>query len=205
MKNDMKLRDDLAIIAGWIPPNSRVLDLGCGDGMLLQWLCEKRNCRGYGVEISSEKVNECINKNINVIQADIDGGLSIFDKNKFDVVILSQALQATLKTELVLQKISSLGKKVVVSIPNFGHWSSLFSLAKGHMPVNHRLPYEWFNTPNLHFATIKDFELLLNKLQFTNIKAAYIDESSLKSSKIVEHFITLRCTTAIYQFSSPLC
>ena len=199
---NITLRDDLTIIAKWISPNSTVLDLGCGDGMLLQWLCEKNSCRGYGVEISPEKVNECIKKNLNVIQADIDGGLSIFDKNKFDVVILSQALQATLKTELVLKKISSLGKKVVVSIPNFGHWSSLFSLAKGHMPVNHRLPYEWFNTPNLHFATIKDFEVLLNKLQFTNIKAAYIDESRSKSSKIVKHFITLRCTTAIYQFSS---
>ena len=201
---NIKLRDDLAIIAKWIPPKSTVLDLGCGDGMLLQWLCEKNQCRGYGVEISSEKVNQCVKKNLNVIQTDIDGGLSIFDKNQFDVVILSQALQATLKTELVLKKISSLGQKVVVSIPNFGHWSSLFSLAKGHMPVNHRLPYEWFNTPNLHFATVKDFELLLDKLEFTNIKAAYINESGTKNSKVVEYFITLRCTTAIYQFSSAL-
>jgi methionine biosynthesis protein MetW len=172
--------------------------------MLLQWLYEKNQCRGYGVEISPEKVDQCIKKNLNVIQADIDGGLSIFDKNKFDVVILSQALQATLNTEFVLQKISSLGKKVVVSIPNFGHWSSLFSLARGHMPVNHRLPFEWFNTPNLHFATIKDFEVLLKKLKFSNIKAAYIDESDANSSKTVNRFITLRCTTAIYQFSSPI-
>tara|TARA_S200000501_G_scaffold365013_1_gene397890 strand:- start:384 stop:989 length:606 start_codon:yes stop_codon:yes gene_type:complete len=200
----MKLRADLKIIAEWVAPNSKVLDLGCGDGMLLQWLNEKNNCHGYGVEISSEKVNQCIDKNLNVIQADIDGGLNIFDKNNFDVVILSQALQATLNTELVLKKISSLGEKVIVSIPNFGHWSSLISLAKGHMPVNHRLPYEWFNTPNLHFATIKDFELLLKKLNFTNIHAAYIDESSKNTSKIIRNFITLKCTTAIYQFSSTI-
>ncbi len=198
----MKLRDDLAIIANWVSPESKVLDLGCGDGMLLQWLNENNNCRGYGVEISSEKVNLCIKKNLNVIQADIDAGLSIFDKNKFDVVILSQALQATLKTEFVLKKISSLGEKVIVSIPNFGHWSSLYSLAKGNMPVNHRLPFEWFNTPNLHFATVKDFELLLKKLNFTNINAAYIDETKMNKTKIIKRFITLRCTTAIYQFSS---
>ena len=111
-------------------------------------------------------------------------------------------LQATLKTELVLKRISDLGEKVIVSIPNFGHWANLLSLVKGHMPVNNRLPFEWFNTPNLHFATIKDFELLLKKLNFSNVEALYIDEASDDRAKIVKHFVTLKCTTAIYRFSS---
>ena len=196
----MRLRDDLAVIAEWIPNRSKILDLGCGDGMLLQWLREEKNCRGYGVEISSEKFNQCIEKSLNVIQADIESGLSIFDKNRFDVVILSQALQATLKTEMVLKRISDLGKIVIVSIPNFGHWSTIISLLRGHMPVNERLPFEWFDTPNLHFATIKDFELLLENLGFKIVEAAYLNEYQKSKSKKVNFFVTLRCTTAIYKF-----
>ena len=142
----------------------------------------------------------CLEKKVNVIQTDIEGGLSIFDKNKFDVVVLSQALQATTKTELVLKKISGLGNRVIVSIPNFGHWSHIIQLLAGNMPVNHRLPYEWFDTPNLHFATIDDFEKLLSKLNFADIKPTYLMESKSQKTKIIHKFTRYRCTTAIYDF-----
>ncbi len=195
------LRDDLEIIARKIPAGSKVLDLGCGDGSLIKWLQKINNCKCYGVEISHTKVLQCIKKNVNVIQADIEAGLSIFDGNKFDIVVLSQALQATHKTEIVLKKTSELGKKVIVSIPNFGHWSHILELVKGNMPVNHRLPYEWFNTPNWHFATINDFEKLLSNLNFSKIEAIYIKENKSKKTKIIYKFPKYRCTTAIYQFS----
>ena len=197
----MILRDDLKVIAQRIPNQSRVLDLGCGDGSLIKWLELKKKCKCYGVEISAEKVLQCMEKKVNVIQADIEEGLSILDNNKFDVVVLSQALQATLKTEIVLKKISELGHTVILSIPNFGYWTHVLDLLLGRMPVNDRLPFQWFDTPNLHFATIKDFEDLLRKLNFKRMKAFYLKESKAGSIKKIIILPSLRCTTAIYQFS----
>ena len=197
----MMLRDDLKVIAQRIPHQSRVLDLGCGDGSLIKWLELKKACKCYGVEISSNKVLQCMEKKVNVIQADIEEGLSILDNNKFDVVVLSQALQATLKTEIVLKKISELGHTVILSIPNFGYWTHVLDLLLGRMPVNDRLPFQWYNTPNLHFATIKDFEDLLRKLNFKRMKAFYAKESKTGSIKRIIFLPSLRCTTAIYQFS----
>ena len=197
----MMLRDDLKVIAQRIPHQSRVLDLGCGDGSLIKWLELKKECKCYGVEISSDKVLQCMEKKVNVIQADIEEGLSILDNNKFDVVVLSQALQATLKTEIVLKKISELGHTVILSIPNFGYWTHVLDLLLGRMPVNDRLPFQWYDTPNLHFATIKDFEGLLRKLNFKRMKAFYLKESKTSSIKEIIFLPSLRCTTAIYQFS----
>ena len=197
----MMLRDDLKVIAQRIPYQSRVLDLGCGDGSLVNWLELKKECKCYGVEISSDKVLQCVEKKVNVIQADIEEGLSILDNYKFDVVVLSQALQATLKTEIVLKKISELGRTVIVSIPNFGYWTHVLDLFLGRMPVNDRLPFQWYDTPNLHFATIKDFESLLRKLNFKKMKAFYLRESKTSSIKKITFLPSLRCTTAIYQFS----
>ena len=195
------LRDDLKVIAQRIPHQSRVLDLGCGDGSLVKWLELKKECKCYGVEISSDKVLQCVEKKVNVIQADIEEGLSILDNNKFDVVVLSQALQATLKTEIVLKKISELGRTVILSIPNFGYWTHVLDLLLGKMPVNDRLPFQWYDTPNLHFATIKDFESLLRKLNFKKMKAFYLRESKTSSIKKITFLPSLRCTSAIYQFS----
>ena len=195
------LRDDLKVIAERIPDKSRVLDLGCGDGSLIRWLEFEKKCTCYGVEISPNKVLQCIDKKVNVIQADIEEGLSIFDNNKFDIVVLSQALQATLKTELVLKKISELGHTVILSIPNFGYWTHVLDLLRGNMPVNDRLPNNWYDTPNLHFATIKDFESLLGKLNFANVKAFYLRESTTGKTRKIVFLPALRCTTAIYQFS----
>ena len=195
------LRDDLKLIAYRIPNQSRVLDLGCGDGSLLKWLEIEKKCTCYGVEISPNKVLQCIEKNVNVIQADIEEGLSIFDNNTFDVVVLSQALQATLKTEFVLKKISNLAKTVILSIPNFGYWTHILDLFLGRMPVNDRLPAQWYDTPNLHLATVKDFESLLSTLKFKNVKPFYLKESKSGTIRKISFLPTLRCTTAIYQFS----
>ena len=138
---DRLLRTDLAQIARWVKPHSRVLDLGCGDGALLHWLSAHQRCPGVGVEIADEKVLACVRRGVEVVQADIDRGLAMFARGRFDVVVLSQALQSTHETERVLREIGEIGQECIVSIPNFGHWSHVVSLLKGYMPVNKRLPY----------------------------------------------------------------
>jgi methionine biosynthesis protein MetW len=197
------LRPDLAYIADWIPTGSRVLDLGCGDGSLLAWLSEYRGCQGYGAEIAHDNLLQCLAKKVNVVQANIDEGLEIFSGSRFDLVILSQALQATQRTEHILTEIAQLAREVIVSIPNFGHWSHLASLARGYMPVNQRIPFQWYDTPNLHFATTKDFEQLLSSLNMTVLQKAYLQESGTKTAP-VRWWPTLRATLAIYRFQSRI-
>ncbi len=192
---DRLLRTDLAQIAHWVKPHSRVLDLGCGDGALLHWLSAHQRCPGVGVEIADEKVLACVRRGVEVVQADIDRGLAMFARGRFDVVVLSQALQSTHETERVLREIGEIGQECIVSIPNFGHWSHVVSLLKGYMPVNKRLPYAWYNTPNLHFATVKDFEEFLVNLGFDILNRAYLDES-----RVITWLPNLRSTLAIYRF-----
>ncbi|MFN5449153.1 MAG: methionine biosynthesis protein MetW [Burkholderiales bacterium] len=192
---DRLLRTDLAQIARWVKPHSRVLDLGCGDGALLHWLSAHQRCPGVGVEIADEKVLACVRRGVEVVQADIDRGLAMFARGRFDVVVLSQALQSTHETERVLREIGEIGQECIVSIPNFGHWSHVVSLLKGYMPVNKRLPYAWYNTPNLHFATVKDFEEFLVNLGFDILDRAYLDES-----RVITWLPNLRRTLAIYRF-----
>lgn len=193
------LRPDLAEIAAWVPRGSRVLDLGCGDGSLLAWLARNKGCHGYGAEIAHENLLTCLSRGVNVVQANIDEGLAIFSGSKFDIVVLSQALQATQQTERILTEIAELAHEAIVSIPNFGHWSHLISLAKGHMPVNRRLPYQWYDTPNLHFATTEDFEQLLSSLKMTILQKAYLRESQGQVTP-VRWWPTLRSTLALYRF-----
>jgi len=192
---DRLLRTDLAQITRWVKPHSRVLDLGCGDGALLHWLSAHQRCPGVGVEIADEKVLACVRRGVEVVQADIDRGLAMFARGRFDVVVLSQALQSTHETERVLREIGEIGQECIVSIPNFGHWSHVVSLLKGYMPVNKRLPYAWYNTPNLHFATVKDFEEFLVNLGFDILNRAYLDES-----RVITWLPNLRSTLAIYRF-----
>jgi methionine biosynthesis protein MetW len=195
------LRPDLACIANWVPQGARVLDLGCGDGSLLAWLSRHKGCQGYGAEIAHDNLLKCLEKKVNVVQANIDEGLEMFSGNRFDLVILSQALQATHRTEHILTEIAELAEQAIVSIPNFGHWSHLVSLAQGHMPVNQRIPFQWYDTPNLHFATTKDFEQLLSSLHMTVLQRAYLQESGVKTTP-VRWWPTLRATLAIYRFQS---
>ncbi|MCR4302629.1 MAG: methionine biosynthesis protein MetW [Gallionella sp.] len=151
-------RPDFAAIAAWIPQGASVLDLGCGDGSLLRYLKETRHVRGYGVEISDENIVACIRNDVNVIQGDLDSGLSGFESNAFDYVLLSQTLQATRHTEALVQEMLRVGREGIVSFPNFGHWKARLQVLRGHMPVSDELPYQWYDTPNVHLCTLRDFE-----------------------------------------------
>ena len=151
-------RPDYAAIANLVKAGAKVLDLGCGDGSLLRYLRDTRDIHGYGVEISDENVQECLNNGINVIQNDLESGLSSFGSGSFDYVILSQTLQAMRHTENLIKEMMRVSKEGIVSFPNFGYWKNRLQVLSGHMPVSKVLPYQWFDTPNIHLCTLGDFE-----------------------------------------------
>ncbi len=154
-----KYRQDFAIIANWTPFSGKVLDLGCGDGALLKFLRDSMEVRGYGVEKDDANWLRCLQNGINVLQMDLEAGLSGFDDQSFDTVILSQTLQAMHHTEEIVQEMLRVGKEAVVTFPNFGHWLNRLQVAVGgHMPVSDDLPYQWYDTPNVHLCTIQDFD-----------------------------------------------
>ena len=163
-KTLLAARPDLAAIAHWVAPGSRVLDLGCGDGALLRYLWNARQAPGYGVEIEDERVLACVANDVNVIQADLESGLSLFADGSFDSVILSQTLQAMRHQEAILREMLRVGREAIVSFPNFGHWSARLQVLAGRMPVSEALPYEWYDTPNLHHCTVTDFEDLCRRM-----------------------------------------
>ena len=152
------LRPDLALIASLIEPGARVLDIGCGDGSLLAHLRETKGVDGRGIELERPLVNEAVGRGVPVIQGDADADLVHYPDASFDVTVLSKTLQATRDTRGVLENLVRIGRRAIVSVPNFGHWRARIDLAlRGHMPVNRHMPYEWWNTPNIHFCTIADF------------------------------------------------
>ncbi len=151
-------RRDFAAIARWIKPGAKVLDLGCGDGSLLGYLRDTLNIRGYGVEKDDANVLACVKNGINVIQMNLEEGLSGFEANSFDVVILSQTLQAVYQTEAIVLEMLRVGKEVIVTFPNFGYWKHRLHIMMGNMPVSPSLPYQWYDTPNVHMCTIADFD-----------------------------------------------
>ncbi|HMN80092.1 MAG TPA: methionine biosynthesis protein MetW [Burkholderiaceae bacterium] len=190
------LRPDLQRIADWIAPGKRVLDLGCGDGALMDHLQRHKQCHGYGVEIDDGSVLACVGRGVNVIQQNIEAGLGMFRDAHFDVVVLSMAIQATSKTEQVLREMADVAVECVVSFPNFGHWYHAWSLLTGHMPVSREMPYQWYDTPNLHLATIPDFETFLGSLGLRITARAW-----LADGRPVRLLKNLRATQAIYRFS----
>ncbi len=151
-------RPDFAAIAAWIPEGAAVLDLGCADGSLLRYLKETRKVRGYGVEISDENIVAALRNGVNVIQGDLDSGLSGFETQSFDFVILSQTLQATRYTEALVREMLRVGREGIVSFPNFGYWRNRLQIFKGHMPVSQDLRYQSYDTPNVHLCTLHDVE-----------------------------------------------
>lgn len=160
MSSDALMRPDLKLISEWIEPGSRLLDLGCGDGALLAYLAEHKAVRGYGLEIDADNVAACIARGVNVIQADLDEGLSDFGDSAFDFVVMTQALQALQRPDEAVEEMLRVGKTVIVTFPNFGHWRVRLALLRGQMPVTPSLPERWFDTPNIHLCTVKDFEAL---------------------------------------------
>ncbi|MFC3608295.1 methionine biosynthesis protein MetW [Stutzerimonas tarimensis] len=159
------MRADLDIIQDWIPAGSRVLDLGCGNGELLAWLHDHKEVKGYGLEIDSDNIARCIERGVNVIEQDLDKGLGNFASDSFDVVVMSQALQAVHFPDQLLREMLRVGRECVITFPNFGHWRCRSHLTvKGRMPVSDFLPYTWYNTPNIHFCTFRDFENLCRSL-----------------------------------------
>ena len=151
-------RADFAAIAGWIKVGSSVLDLGCGDGTLLRYLKQTRNTTGYGVEIADEGVLACVKNGANVIQSDLERGLSGFENGSFDYVVLSQTLQAMKNSEIIIREMLRVGREGIVTFPNFGYWKNRLAVLVGRMPVSENLPFQWFDTPNVRHCTVDDFE-----------------------------------------------
>ncbi len=151
-------RQDFAIIANWVKFGSKVLDLGCGNGDLLQFLRSSLEIKGYGVEKDDANLLACIQNGINVIQMDLEDDLSGFENQSFDTVILSQTLQAMHNTEEIVHEMLRVGKEIIVTFPNFGYWRNRMQITAGRMPVSKALPYQWYDTPNVHLCTINDFD-----------------------------------------------
>jgi methionine biosynthesis protein MetW len=189
------LRQDLVQIASWIDREVRILDLGCGDGTLLAYLRDSHRCTGYGIEIDDASVLACVRAEVNVIQADIESGLRMFADGMFDTVVLSQTLQAMHNVESVLHEMVRVGRRGIVSFPNFGHWSHAVSLLAGRMPVTPDIPYQWYDTPNIHLCTPTDFELLAARLGLR-----ITDRTLLARGAPVRWLENLRATVAIYRF-----
>jgi len=170
------LRPDYAIICEWIRPGAHVLDLGCGDGTLLHHLEVSRGVSGYGLEINPDELVGCIQKGVNVIQADLDAGLAQFENHSFDYVIMSEALQVVQRPDLLVDEILRVGHECIVTFPNFGHWKSRLAIAvHGQMPVSRALPAQWYDTLNIHLCTVRDFEDLCRLKNITIIQRSVVD------------------------------
>lgn len=191
----MSVRPDFAAIAQWIKPSSTLLDLGCGDGEFLEFIQGQRSVKTYGVEISDPSVLACVEKGLNVIQQDLEGGLALFEDKSFDTVVLSQTLQTIHDTESILREVMRVGRECVVSFPNFAHWSHRLSVLLGRMPVSKSLPYAWYNTPNVRVLTIADFEALA-----TDLGIEILDRVVLHEGKKVNWGVNIFGSLAVYHF-----
>ena len=193
----MKLatRADFSTIAGWIAPAARVLDLGCGDGSLFAYLRESRGVTGYGIEIDDAGVLESIGNGVNVIQSDLESGLAGFDDKSFDSVILSQTLQAMRHTEEIVLEMLRVGREAIVTFPNFGHWAHRLQVLRGRMPVSKSLPYQWYDTPNIHLCTVADFDAFCAAHAFRVLERVVLHET-----RKVTVLPNLLGSLAIYRF-----
>ncbi len=191
----MRTRFDFDLITSWIPEGARVLDLGCGDGELLAELVAQRRVRGYGVEIDPDRVLAATARGVNVIQMDLESGLEMFEEDAFDFVVLSQTLQAMRRSDQILAEMLRVGREGIVTFPNFGYWRHRVAIALGRMPVSKSLPYQWYDTPNIHLCTVKDFEELCR-----TVGAEILDERVLHGGKVVSALPNLLGSLGVFRF-----
>ena len=189
-------QDRLARIAELVPPGSRVLDLGCGNGALLALLRDQRQCTGYGVEIDDTHVLECVQRGVNVLQRNLEDGLSIFDDGSFDVVLQLDSLQNLRNTEAMLRETARVGRIGIVSFPNFAHWPHRLSVLRGRMPVSKSLPYQWYDTPNIRVTTFKDFDVLARQNGLRVLESFGLDPQGDE----IRRWPNLRASTAVFKF-----
>ena len=188
-------RPDFVAIAKWIGPHAKVLDLGCGDGSLLRHLQQARGVTGYGMEIDDAKVLACVKNGVNVLQNDLESGLSGFEDGSFDYVILSQTLQAIRHTERIVNEMLRVGREGIVTFPNFGYWRPRLQVLSGNMPVSKDLPYEWYDTPNIHLFTIDDFEKFCVRRRIR-----ILERNVMVEGRRITWMPNLRGSLAVYRF-----
>jgi methionine biosynthesis protein MetW len=188
-------RFDFELISRWIPEDSRVLDLGCGDGVLLAGLAATKGTKGYGIEIDDANVLASVKNGVNVVQTDIESGLANFEDGSFDFVILSHTLQAMRNAESVLNEMLRVGGEGIVTFPNFGYWRHRLDILQGHMPVSKALPYSWYDTPNIHLCTVKDFEDLCEK-----VGAEILDERVIHEGRTITLLPNLLGSVGVFRF-----
>ncbi|MBD3893809.1 methionine biosynthesis protein MetW [Hydrogenophaga sp.] len=186
----------MASIARLVPRGARVLDLGCGDGALLALLREQRGCSGYGVEIDDAKVLACVKRGVNVLQLNLEGGLSLFGDDAFDVVLQIDTLQHLRNAQIMLRETARVGRLGIVAFPNFAHWPNRLHVLQGRMPVTKRLPYQWYDTPNIRVGTYADFELLARRNGLT-----IEDSFGLHEGREVRRLPNLLASTAVFRLS----
>ncbi|MES2632503.1 MAG: methionine biosynthesis protein MetW [Pseudomonadota bacterium] len=191
----MSERQAMESIAALVPRGSRVLDLGCGDGAMLDYLQRERGCSGYGIEIDDANLLACVKRGINVIQLNLDEGLSMFDDSSFDVVLQVDTLQHLRNTETMLVETARVGRTGIVAFPNFAHWPNRLAVMRGRMPVTRRLPYQWYDTPNIRVGTYKDFEVLA-----TRNRLSILDAFGLQDGREVRFMPNARASTAVFRF-----
>ena len=191
----MSERRDLELIAELVPEGSRVLDLGCGNGELLDHLRRHRGCRGYGIEIADGNVLACHERGVNVIQLNLEEGLALFEDQSFDVVLQLDTLQHLRNTEKMLRETARVGRIGIVSFPNFAHWPNRFAVLRGRMPVTKTLPYQWYDTPNIRVGTFADFEVLARK---NGLRV--LESFGMQDGEAVRRWPNLRASVAVFKF-----
>ena len=195
------MRPDLDIIQNWIAPGSRVLDLGCGDGSLLEFLKTNKGVSEIGLEINEANIAACLAKGVNVIEQDMNKSLQNFKDKSFDTVLLTQTLQAVSYPDVIIDEMLRIGKNCIVTFPNFGNWRSrLYLFTKGRMPVSNFMPYEWYNTPNIHFCTVRDFDVLCKEKNIEVITRTVVDHLH-QGSWMIKAWPNFLGETAIYHIS----